>query len=51
MSEVQVVRDIILASQPNKRFVEVAERAELTLFLCSPGAALITGTSLPMDGG
>jgi 3-hydroxybutyrate dehydrogenase len=51
MSEDQVVRDIILASQPNKRFVEVAELAELILFLCSPGAASITGTSLPMDGG
>ena len=51
MSEDQVVRDIILASQPNKRFVEVAELAQLTLFLCSPGAASITGTSLPMDGG
>jgi 3-hydroxybutyrate dehydrogenase len=51
ITEEQVVRDVILASQPNKRFVELQQLADLVLFLCSDGAASITGVALPMDGG
>ena len=51
MSEEQVVRDVILASQPNKRFVEVSEIGELVLFLCSSGGSSITGIALPIEGG
>jgi len=51
ISEEQVVRGVILASQPNKRFVELKELGELVLFLCSDGAASITGVAVPMDGG
>jgi 3-hydroxybutyrate dehydrogenase len=51
MSEDQVVREVILASQPNKRFVEVTELGELACFLCSPAAASITGIALPIEGG
>ncbi len=51
MTEEQVVREVILASQPNKRFVEVQELGELVVFLCSSGAASITGASIPMEGG
>ena len=51
MTEEQVVREVILASQPNKRFVEVQELGELVVFLCSSGAASITGASIPMKGG
>ena len=51
MSEAQVVREVILASQPNKRFVEVDEIGALTVFLCSPAAASITGIALPIEGG
>jgi 3-hydroxybutyrate dehydrogenase len=47
----QVVRDVLLTNQPNKRFATVEELGALTLFLCSPGAASITGTALPVDGG
>jgi 3-hydroxybutyrate dehydrogenase len=47
----RVVRDVILASQPSKRFVDADELAELTLFLCSDAARSITGTSLSVDGG
>jgi len=47
----QVVRDVLLKNQPNKRFATVEELGALTLFLCSPGAASITGTALPVDGG
>jgi 3-hydroxybutyrate dehydrogenase len=51
MSEEEVIREIILASQPNKRFVEVEELGELVCFLCSPAAASITGIALPIEGG
>ena len=51
MSPEQVVREVILASQPNKRFVEVAELGALVVFLASPAGASITGISLPVEGG
>jgi 3-hydroxybutyrate dehydrogenase len=47
----QVINDVLLKSQPNKRFVEVAELAALALFLCSDNGASVTGAALPMDGG
>jgi 3-hydroxybutyrate dehydrogenase len=51
ISEEAVVRDVLLAAQPTKRFVQVDEVAALTAFLCGDGAASITGTVLPIDGG
>ena len=51
MSAEQVVREVILASQPNKRFVEVAELGALVVFLSSPAGASITGIGLPVEGG
>ncbi|MEO7710616.1 MAG: 3-hydroxybutyrate dehydrogenase [Caldimonas sp.] len=45
-----VVRDVVLASQPNRRFVTVEQIAALVLFLCGEGAASITGAALPIDG-
>jgi 3-hydroxybutyrate dehydrogenase len=51
ISEEQVVRDVILASQPNKRFVELEQLAALVVFLCSDAAASITGAALPIEGG
>ena len=47
----QVMNDVLLAAQPTKRFVTPEEVAALTLFLCSDGAASITGANLSMDGG
>ena len=47
----RVVREVILASQPNKRFVELEQLGALVLFLCSDAAASITGAALPVDGG
>jgi 3-hydroxybutyrate dehydrogenase len=47
----KVVTDVLLASQPNKRFSTVQEIGALAAFLCGPGAGTITGTSLSVDGG
>ncbi|RJF87072.1 3-hydroxybutyrate dehydrogenase [Oleomonas cavernae] len=51
MPKENVIRDIILASQPNKRFVEVEEIAALAVFLSGDLAQSITGTSISIDGG
>jgi 3-hydroxybutyrate dehydrogenase len=47
----QVIRDVLLAQQPNKRFATVDELGELTVFLASEAAQSITGIALPVDGG
>jgi 3-hydroxybutyrate dehydrogenase len=47
----QVIRDVLLAQQPSRRFATVDEIGALTVFLASEAAASITGTALPVDGG
>jgi 3-hydroxybutyrate dehydrogenase len=47
----QVIRDVLLAQQPNKRFATVEELGALAVFLASDAAASITGIALPVDGG
>jgi 3-hydroxybutyrate dehydrogenase len=47
----QVVREVLLAQQPNKRFATVEELGAITVFLVSDAAASITGAALPVDGG
>ena len=51
ISEEAVMKDVLLAAQPTKQFVEVSQIAALTTFLCSDEAASITGALLPIDGG
>ena len=46
-----VIRDVLLAAQPTKKFVTVEQVAALTAFLCSEDAASITGAILPIEGG
>jgi 3-hydroxybutyrate dehydrogenase len=43
----QVIRDVLLAQQPNKRFATVDELGALAVFLASDTAASITGVALP----
>jgi 3-hydroxybutyrate dehydrogenase len=47
----QVITDVLLASHPTKKFVTPEQVASLAIFLCSEGAASITGANLSMDGG
>ena len=47
----EVVRDVLLAAQPNKRFADVEELGALAVFLCGPGGLSMTGAALPVDGG
>jgi 3-hydroxybutyrate dehydrogenase len=51
MTRAQVIKDVILAAQPNKRFVEIEELGALTVFLCGEHGGSINGAALPMDGG
>ena len=47
----QVVNDVLLDKQPQKKFVQVEQLAALALFLCGDAASAITGTNLSVDGG
>jgi 3-hydroxybutyrate dehydrogenase len=47
----QVIREVLLAQQPNKRFATVDELGALSVFLASDAAASITGASITVDGG
>lgn len=47
----RVIREVILAAQPSKRFIEIDEVAALALFLCGEQARSITGAAIPIDGG
>ena len=47
----RVINEVILASQPSKRFVEVEELGALAVFLCSEAGRSITGAALSVDGG
>ncbi|WP_293268967.1 3-hydroxybutyrate dehydrogenase [Neptunomonas sp.] len=51
ITEEQVKQDVMLKAQPTKKFVTVEEIAATAVFLCSNGAASITGTTLPVEGG
>jgi 3-hydroxybutyrate dehydrogenase len=51
MSEQEVIKNVLLANQPTKRFATVEEMGALAVFLCSDPAASITGAILPVDGG
>jgi 3-hydroxybutyrate dehydrogenase len=51
MTEEQVVRDVILAAQPTKKFVTTDQISGLAAFLLSDDAASINGAALSIDGG
>jgi 3-hydroxybutyrate dehydrogenase len=51
ISSEEVIRNVLLAAQPTRKFVTVEQVAALTAFLCSDDAASITGAVLPIEGG
>ncbi|MBL8594007.1 MAG: 3-hydroxybutyrate dehydrogenase [Kaistia sp. SCN 65-12] len=51
LSREAVIRDVMLASQPTRRFVEADEIAGLAGYLASDAARSITGTTIAVDGG
>ncbi len=51
MDRETVVRDVLLARQPSKQFATVEQIGGNVVFLCSPSADQITGTTISVDGG
>jgi 3-hydroxybutyrate dehydrogenase len=51
LTPTQVVNDVLLAAQPTKQFVTVAQVASLAKYLAGDDAASITGAILSIDGG
>ncbi|TPQ49664.1 3-hydroxybutyrate dehydrogenase [Prosthecomicrobium hirschii] len=51
ITEEEVVRTVLLAAQPTKRFVAIEEVAALAAFLTGDEAGSITGAIIPIDGG
>lgn len=51
LSEDEVVRQVMLAPQPTRQFVQPEEIAEMAAYLCSDWARSITGTTISIDGG
>lgn len=47
----QVINDVLLDKQPQKKFVTIEQVAALALFLCRDEASAITGAALSVDGG
>ena len=51
MDRETVVRDVLLARQPSKQFATVEQIGGNVVFLCSPAADQVTGTTISVDGG
>ncbi|MCZ7854765.1 3-hydroxybutyrate dehydrogenase [Agrobacterium salinitolerans] len=51
MSEEDVVKKVMLAPQPTRRFVQPEEVAEMALYLAGDMARSITGATISIDGG
>ena len=51
MSEAEATQKVILERQPSKEFATVEQLGGTAVFLCSPAADQITGTTISVDGG
>lgn len=51
MDRETVIREVILERQPSKEMASVEQLGGTVVFLCSPAADQITGTTISVDGG
>ena len=51
MTRDEVVREVLLKRQPSKQFATIEQIGDNVVFLCSPAADQITGTTISIDGG
>ncbi|MSU89945.1 3-hydroxybutyrate dehydrogenase [Rhodobacteraceae bacterium 2CG4] len=51
MTREQVEREVLLERQPSKQFATIEQIGGNVVFLCSPHADQITGTTISVDGG
>jgi 3-hydroxybutyrate dehydrogenase len=51
ITEEEVVKNVLLAAQPTKKFVTVEQVASLATYLSTDDAGSITGAILPVEGG
>lgn len=51
MDRETVIREVLLERQPSKQMATVEQVGQSVVFLCSPAADQITGTTLSIDGG
>lgn len=51
MDRETVIREVMLARQPTGEFATVEQVAAAVIYLCSDGAASVTGTHISVDGG
>ena len=51
MTRDEVVEKVLLDRQPSKQFATVEQMGGTAVFLCSPSADQITGTTISVDGG
>ena len=51
MTRDEVVEKVLLDRQPSKQFATVEQMGGVVVFLCSPAAEQITGTTISVDGG
>ena len=46
-----VIREVMLTRQPSRQFATVEQIGGTTVYLCSPAADQVTGTTISVDGG
>jgi len=51
MTRETVIREVMLQRQPSRQFATVEQVGGTAVFLCSPAADQITGTTISVDGG
>jgi 3-hydroxybutyrate dehydrogenase len=51
MDRETVIREVMLERQPSRQFATVEQIGGTTVYLCSPAADQVTGTTISVDGG